>query len=338
MEQFAAYVGLSRPTVSKYFNDPDSVRPKTRNVIEVALKESGFQPNIFAVNLNRRRANILGIVMPNAIDPFYAELTRRIETIAEAAGYLCFSLSSDGKPELEDRAVETLRSLNVAGAVIAPLGMRSHHSTLATLGRSIPLVYADSPLDSTSSFVGTNNAQSFDLIVDYLCRSGDDPCFFDMPTVNYNAFQRRDAYIATMRRLGRTPQVVTTADVDTWEFELFGYEETQRVLQRGGFPTKTILCANDRLAFGVIAALYEAGLRVGRGEGCDFRVAGHDDAPLSRYACPPLTTVTQNIREIGRVAIDLLFRKIDALDNGVPADADNDRVLLNAELMLRASA
>ena len=70
MEDFSEFVGLSRPTVSKYFNDPASVRTKTRNLIEAALKESGFRPNIFAVNLNRRRSNIIGIIIPNSTDPF----------------------------------------------------------------------------------------------------------------------------------------------------------------------------------------------------------------------------------------------------------------------------
>ncbi len=55
--------------VSKYFNDPNSVSKKTRIAIEGALKKSGFRPNIFAVNLNRRRSNIIGIIVPDAIDP-----------------------------------------------------------------------------------------------------------------------------------------------------------------------------------------------------------------------------------------------------------------------------
>ncbi len=96
MEDFAALVGLSRPTVSKYFNDPQSVRPRTRALIEAAIRASGFQPNLYAVNLNRKRTNILGIVMPNTIDPFYGALLRRIEGLAVEAGYLCFALSSRG--------------------------------------------------------------------------------------------------------------------------------------------------------------------------------------------------------------------------------------------------
>lgn len=338
MEDFAEFVGLSRPTVSKYFNDPKSVRGKTRDLIESAIKQSGFRPNIFAVNLNRRRTNILGVIIPNSIDPFYMALTRRIEMIANQAGFLAFVLSSDGNPEMEDRAIETFKSMNVAGAIIAPLGVDSHHETLAALGSSIPLVYVDSPLDGTSSFVGTDNRQSFQLIVDYLSRSGERPCYFAMPSVNNNARTREQAYLESMTQLKLDPAIVPLDDQRSWDFERFGFEETRKILRGDGFPTRTVLCANDRVAFGVIAAAYQAGLKVGHGAECDLRVAGHDDHPLSRYACPPITTVAQNYNEIGRLAIELLLHKLGENDDHRTDFPHDGRILLKAELQLRESA
>jgi DNA-binding LacI/PurR family transcriptional regulator len=214
MEDFSAFVGLSRPTVSKYFNDPQSVRSTTRDKIEAAVKESGFRPNMFAVNLNRRRSNILGVIIPNSTDPFYMALTSRVEVIANQSGFLALVLSSDGNPEMEEWAIETFKSMNVAGAIIAPLGVQSHHDTLQALGNTIPLIYVDSPLDETSAFVGTNNRQSFQLIVDYLCRSGEPPCYLGMPPVNTNATTRQLAYIEAMQQLKMEPKVI--APMTAW--------------------------------------------------------------------------------------------------------------------------
>jgi DNA-binding LacI/PurR family transcriptional regulator len=339
MEDFSELVGLSRPTVSKYFNDPTSVRRKTRDLIEDALKKSSFRPNLFAVNLNRRRSNIIGVIIPNSTDPFYMALTRRIGRIANEAGFLAFVLSSDGMAGMEDQAIKTFKSMNVAGAIIAPLGVKSHHATLQQLGQSIPLVYVDSPLDETSAFVGTNNRQSFNLIVDYLCRSGEPPCYFGMPEVNTNAATRRSAYVEAMNQFRLTPEIVDISDAATWDFERFGFEEANRILSgKAGFVSKSILCANDRVAFGVIAAAFQKGLKVGHGSDCDLRVAGHDDHPLSRYACPPITTVAQNYNEIGRLAIELLLNKLgEAVAPSTSAIAE-ERILLTAELMLRSSA
>lgn len=339
MEDFSEFVGLSRPTVSKYFNNPSSVRKKTRETIEVALKKSGFRPNLFAVNLNRRRTNIVGIVIPSSTDQFYMALTRRIETQATEAGFFPLVLSTDGRPDLEDRALRTLKSLNVAGAIIAPLGVESHRQTLAEYGRSVPLVYVDSPLDETSAFVGTDNAQSFRLIVDYLCRSGEPPCYLGMPNVNINARSREVAYVGAMERLGMRPMILPRTDVKTWDFEKFGFDETTRLIQDlENLPTKTILCANDRVAFGAIAAAYSKGLKVGHGKEADIRIAGHDDHPLSRYACPPITTVAQNIDAIGQRAMDILLHMLEAPDVLENESSSVPRFLLSADLMLRQSA
>ena len=339
MEDFSEFVGLSRPTVSKYFNDPSSVRPKTREIIEAAVKQSGFRPNLFAVNLNRRRTTILGIIIPNQLDHFYMAMTRRLQTLAEQRGYLTVVLSSDGKPELEKRAIETLRSLNVAGAIIAPLGEQSQHSALARLADDVPIVYVDSPLDSTSPFVGTDNQKSFHLIVDYLCRSGSEPCYFSMPVVNNNAIKRREAYTTAMEKLGHEPRIIELEQSRSWDFEHYAFEQTARIMrEKARFPTSTVLCANDRIAFGVTAALWQAGLKIGRLKDCDIRVAGHDNNPLSEYTCPPLTTVAQDYNEIGRLAMELLFRTLGEDSEDRLELPESNRILLNAEIKLRMSA
>ena len=338
MEEFALAVGLSRPTVSKFFHDPVSVRAKTRAKIEATLKQTGFRPNIFAVNLNRRRTKIIGLIVPDPTDPFYMTLARRIETEATDAGYLALVLSSNGRPEVESRAIETITALNVAGAIIAPLGEKSQRAKLKSLGKEMPLVYIDAPLDDEGPFVGTNNYQSIPLITEYLCRSGDQPTYFDTPIVNSNAIDRRKAYVATMERLNYEPRFANLPPTNEWDFEKVSFDEASRILRDGGFPTKTLLCANDRVAFGVLAAMYQAGLKVGFAPDCDYRVAGHDNQRLSAFTCPPLTTVSQDSDEMGRVALDLLFARIDHDETEQGSNLGKDRILLNAELVLRKSA
>jgi DNA-binding LacI/PurR family transcriptional regulator len=334
MEEFARVVGLSRPTVSKFFHDPASVRPKTRARIEAALKQSGFRPNIFAVNLNRRRSKIIGLIVPDPTDPFYMTLAQRIETEATDAGYLALVLSSNGRPEVEARAIETISALNVAGAIIAPLGEKSQHARLKSLGRETPLIYVDAPLDDDGPFVGTNNHQTIPLITDYLCRSGEPPTYLDMPRTNNNSRDRRSAYVETMERLNLEPRFAPMADTSDWDFEKVAFEAAVRTLRDGGFATRTVLCPNDRMAFGVLAAMYQAGLKVGFGPDCDYRVAGHDNQRFSAYTCPPLTTVSQDCDEMGTVALKML---LDSMDGNSSANRSR-KVLLDGALVLRKSA
>ncbi len=338
MEDFALAVGLSRPTVSKFFHDPGAVRAKTRAKIEAGLKATRFRPNIFAVNLNRRRTKIIGLIIPDPMDPFYMALGRRIEMSANDAGYLAVILSSNGRPELEERAIETITALNVGGAIIAPLGIKSHGARLKALGKQIPIVFVDSPLDDEEPFVGTDNNQSIPLITEYLCRSGERPTYFDMPLVNYNAVERRKAYVATMERLNIEAAFATIGASESWDFERISYEAAANIMRGGGFPTKTILCANDRVAFGVLAAINAAGARIGIGPDCDYRVAGHDNQPLSAYTSPSLTTVSQDCDRMGKFALSLLFSQMDQADATLGAPPEGRRTLLNAELVFRKSA
>ena len=79
MEEFANVSGISRPTVSKYFNDPASVRPSTRARIEAALELHEYRPNIYAMNQNRKLTKNIGILVPLLSDPYFAEIARNLE-------------------------------------------------------------------------------------------------------------------------------------------------------------------------------------------------------------------------------------------------------------------
>lgn len=334
MAELAVWSGISRPTLSKYFDNPESVRKTTRDRIEQALDKVDYRPNFHAMSLNRRKPRTIGVVVPLIADPFYAETVRRIELRALTSGYWAIVLSSHGERELEANAIETLLTLNVAGAIVAPLGTIENQPLFDRLGAEIPLVFFDSRMEGDYAFVGTDNGKSVGLITEYLCRTGSPPCFVEMPKVNRNAFERREAYRETMERLGTEPVFISGAKSD-WTFEEAGNVIARQALQDAdGFPTSTVLCANDRLAFGVMAAACKAGLVVGRSESSDLRVAGHDDHPLSRYSCPALTTVAQDTAAMANEVTDVLF---EAITSGTPPPTGRSR-LLEATLQMRDSA
>lgn len=332
MEEFSTVSGISRPTVSKYFNDPNSVRPSTRDRIEQALRRYDFRPNLFAINQNRKTTKNIGIVVPYIVDPFFAEIVRLIEQRCIEAGYWAIVLSSHGEAEMESNALELLLSMKLAGAIIAPLGEKSDRERIIQFANEVPTVIFDSPLGYDETFVGNNNFHSIGLIVDYLCRTGEPPCFLEMPAVNENASERRAAYVAAMELQGLTPHLVPVTNGD-WSFERIGYEDGLRLLTSHSFPSSTVLCANDRIAIGLLSAAYERGLRIGRGPGSAMRIAGHDDHPLSRFTCPPLTTVAQDHAAIAEKSVNILFSMIEESEPQTRAP-----VRMEGKLILRLSA
>ncbi|WP_323783603.1 LacI family DNA-binding transcriptional regulator [Leisingera sp.] len=335
MEEFAAVSGLSRPTLSKYFNDPSSVRASTRKRIEDVLDHYDYRPNLYAINQNRRLTKNIGIVVPYLADPFFAEIARNIEEHILRTGYRPVLLGSHGNPDQEIENLENLRLLKPAGVLLAPLGRASHQARIAAFCDEVPTVMFDASIGAAGqAFIGSNNYQSIGLIADYLCRTGEPPAFFEMKNpANPNAHKRRNAYLAAMERLGHNPHLIQ-AEGEGWEFEEIGFREGTRVVRDRNLPTNTILCSNDRLAIGLMSAAYEAGIRIGLGADCGMRVAGHDDHPFSRYTCPTLTTVSQDYEAIARQSAASLMDLIEAEN---PPDSRQE-ILFDGRLVMRGSA
>ena len=333
MDEFSRVSGISRPTLSKFFNDTQSVKPTTRKKIELAIAEYDYRPNLFAINQNRKLTKTIGIVVPYLSDPFFAEMVRLIERLCIDRGYWPIVFSAHGQQSLENNALATLRSLRPTGALIAPLGRGSDIETLETFVREVPTVMFDSNVKVGSAFVGSNNTQSIDIIVEYLTRSGEAPCFFEMPPVNPNANKRREAYCRSMGRLGFEPRVIQVSGAG-WDFERIGLEEGKRLIKDKLLPTNTVLCSNDRLAVGLIAAAYNMGLRVGLGKQCAIRVAGHDDHPWAQFTSPPLTTVSQDYNSIAAKSVEILFDMI----SGNEFNGERPEILFDGRLVMRSSA
>ncbi len=313
MEEFASLSGISRPTVSKYFNDPSSVRQSTRDRIEEALERYDYRPNIYAMNQNRRLTKNIGIVVPYLADPFFAEIVRVIERRCIDAGFSPSLFSSHGEQALEIGILDNLRSLKPAGVLLAPLGRLSDKSAIESFCRDVPTVLFDSNIEGMGeAFVGSDNYSFVSQTVEYLHRTGEPPCFFEMRNpANPNANKRRKAYLSMMEKLGLEPHIIPV-EGSGWRFEEIGRLGGLKVLEAGSLPTNTVLCSNDRLAIGFLSACYEKGVKVGRDKGCSLRVASHDDHPFSRFTCPSLTTAAHDYTAVSDHAVETLFRLIES--------------------------
>ena len=335
MEEFAEVSGISRPTVSKYFNNPESVRKTTRGKIEAALEEYDYRPNIFAINQNRRLTKNVGIVVPFLADPFFSEIARKIERLCIEAGLSPILFSTHGEQDLENDILDNLRSLKPAGVLMAPMGRASDRSAIEKFCKDVPTILFDSNSEGIGeTFVGSDNFSFVSQSVEYLTRTGEPPVFFEMlEPANPNANKRRLAFVSMMDRLGFDPQIFK-AEGQGWGFEEIGFNEGLRFLDQKSSGTDTVLCSNDRLAIGFLSACYVRNVRVGRDGESDLRVAGLDDHPFSRFTCPSLTTVAHDYDAVTNKAIEMLLKLIEG---GGHFDERTEH-LYPAKLVLRSSA
>jgi len=339
MEELSSTIGISRPTLSKYFQNAESVRNTTRRRIEEALATVDYVPNYFATKMNRQSTRIIGVIVPYLNDLFFTSLIQSIEESALQRGYTIIIQNAHGDPALEAKAFENLKSMSADGVITAPIGQSSSLSAFTRMKEELPVVCVDSRFSKDFEdvdFVGTNNHQSISLMVGYLHRSGSAPVYFGMPRINSNSLEREQAYIASADDLGFKPQIIPVdSTVPVWDFEEFAYYTMDDYFARGEYVNNTILCANDRLAIGVMRAANRHHLLPQRkGESSDFRVAGHDDHPLSAYVYPALTTVSRNTSGMGEAAVEQI---LDQIENGRRHDKGVTRTF-DAELRLRESA
>lgn len=339
MEELSTTIGISRPTLSKYFQDAASVRGSTRVRIESALESVNYVPNFFATRMNRKSTRLIGVIVPYLNDLFFTSLIQAIEETALRSDFTVIIQCAHGDPALEARAARNLLSMSADGVILAPIGETSSLNWIGRLKEELALVFVDSRFPDQFDdvdFVGTNNEQSVGLMVDYLCRSGDSPIFMKMPRINTNSVEREQAYAAHALKLGFEPEYISDgSELPVWEFEDYAFQIMDEHFSRGKFVERTIFCANDRLAIGVIRAANRHHLLIGNGgEKSRFRVAGHDDHPMSSFVHPALTTVSRNTRKIGETAVIQLIDQIERQSDHNSCG----RITFDAQLRLRESA
>ncbi|WP_231580142.1 LacI family DNA-binding transcriptional regulator [Pseudorhodobacter wandonensis] len=337
MEELSEAIGVSRPTLSRYFQSPDSVRGKTSEKIRQGLERVEYVPNFFATRMNRKTTGIIGVIIPYLNDLFFTKLLMAIETAAMEAGYTVITQCSHSDPSIEARAAETLMSMSVDGALVAPLGDQSDPEVQRRLGSRLPFMLVDSRPTTMPDvdFVGTDHKQSTGLITEYLCRVGRPPVFLAMPRVNFNAVERENAYIAKLTELGHKPEVIGIDPIDSrWHFEAHGEAVLDQYFSHGAYLDRSILCVNDRVAIGALRAASRHGLVPGRMAKGGLRIAGHDDYPLCPFTTPALTTVAQNVEAIGKASVSRLVEMI----RGENSANESQVQLFDGVLKLRESA
>jgi DNA-binding LacI/PurR family transcriptional regulator len=315
MEELAVAIGVSRPTLSRFFQDPERVSKTSRARIAEGLERVEYVPNFFATRLNRKTTGMIGVIIPYLNDLFFTKLLESIERAAMEAGFTVITQCSHSDPLIEARAAETFMSMSVDGALVAPLGNHSDMKVHDRLRARMPFMLFDSRPKNMPDvdFVGTNHDQSTGLATEYLCRVGAPPVFLAMPRVNFNAMERENAYIAKMNELGFEPHIIGTEMIqDIGLFEAHGQAVLDREFAAGRLIESSILCVNDRVAIGALRAAASHGLEPGGKRMGGLRIMGHDDYPLCPYTVPSLTTVAQNVDEIGRTAVSRLVGAIHA--------------------------
>jgi DNA-binding LacI/PurR family transcriptional regulator len=319
MADVARRAGVSVMTVSRVLNGFSGVAEPTRRRVEEAVAALGYRANTAARVLAGGRSRTIGVVAMET--GFYgpANVLYGIEATAQAAGHNVTFVTLDlaeGMPA----ALDHLRAAHAEGVIVlAPV--QPVIEALADLSADLPLVVAGGDPALQRSTVTVDQEEGARLATEHLLGLGHGTVHHIGGAAGWaDASRREHGWADALATAGAPPGRCLEGDWTAAGGYLAGVELAQD-------PDVTaVFAANDQTALGLLRALHEHGRAVPG----DVSVVGFDDTPEVPYYEPPLTTIRQDLGEMGRRAVELLFAQIGE-------DAGPHHAVVHPELIVRAS-
>lgn len=337
IKDIAKQAKVSTATVSLILNNKQGsfVGQATRERVLKIAKELNYRPNVLARGLVKRRTNAVGIIIPNVVYPFFAEVIHGIESLAdenEKKVVLCYSGS---RQEKEAEYIDMLLENRVEGIIMAPLADDKNIKILKRLiGDGFPLVFVDRYLNEIEgSYVVTDNTMGAYRAVKYLIELGHGRILFLTTGTRISTVQSylkgykkalKESNLTYDESLVRRCEATEAGEKENPLF--VGYKTVKKILQEKLYFT-AIFATDDSFAIGAIKVLKEKGLKIPD----NISVVGFDDLPFASFVDPPLTSVMQKKYQMGRKAMGLL---IEMIKKNI---AHPQQILLEPELVIRQS-
>ena len=324
IEDVAEFAGVSTATVSRVLNKTGIVSPETVERVLEAIAELDYVPHAAARGLASRKTNILGVIFPEISGLFFSALLRGIETCLTENGYGLLLYSTQGRI-LENNEPPPLNESNSDGLIIFTDCLSEDHlRRLHARGFPMVILHRTPPEGVNIPCITFENKQGARQMTEHL--------------LTVHGYQRI-AYLAAdgvedsawremgyREALGAHNLPFDPALVGNAMFEDRVAEVVVNDWLMDGVEFQAIFAGDDESARGAIRALQRAGKRVPQ----DVAVVGFDDALLSQYLTPPLTTVRAPIEEAGRCAAAQLIQLINT-------GQAEPLTLLPVELVIRQS-
>jgi LacI family transcriptional regulator len=324
LEDIARALNVSKMTVSRAINNHPEISSETRARILATAQKMKYRPNQFARALMTKQSHLIGIVVPDLMHSYFAEICRGVEAHARPAGYQNLICSTDEEPRKEMDEIEALLSRTDGLIVASALSANDAKFYKRVISEGAKIVLIDRLLDGLRcSAVTTDDVQVGKLATEHLIKLGHRKIgHLRGPDVS-TALKRLQSYCETMSKAKLKPVVH-----DCGYTEADGYTAMQKWIASRDLPS-AIFAANDPAAIGAMAAANEAGLKVPD----DVAFVGAGSIHYGDMLRVPLTTVSWSKAEMGQAAARLL---LDLLD-GKKRVHRNRTITIAPELTVRHS-
>ncbi len=326
IKQIAQKANVSIATVSRALSDNPKVQEATRKKILKLAKELNYNPNIIARNFAKRKSNMLGLILPDISDEFFAEIIHSIDETAYEFGYFTLVVSSHKNRSMVE-SINTMMHSGLVGGFILLAPFMSNEIANALSTNTVPyvLISGNSEIGDYDVITIDNYKASFKLI-EYLVGKGYKKIgHIAGPEENNDAFLRKKGFADASKKFKLEVKDYWLAK-GTYTMAS-GEQATLKMLKHNDMP-QVIFAANDMMALGCCNALKSKGIKIPD----EVAVVGFDDIILAEYSTPSLTTVKVDTDKMGKLAAERLIEKVQKDLNGRPK-----KVVIPTELVVRNS-
>jgi LacI family transcriptional regulator len=305
-------------------NKTRPVSEEVRIKVEDAIKTLDYVPSAVARSLKAKTTATIGLLVPNSLNPYFAELARGIEDYCERNGYCVILCNSDDNPDKQRSYLRVLLEKRIDGLIVASAGGDSGLAQGLAAVRT-PMVIVDRGLEGVDAdLVRIDHEYGAYLATRHLLELGHrDIATISGPATTSVAQMRLAGFCRALEEAGI--EVPRDRMLESDFTSTGGYSAAATLLERN--PPSAIFAANDMIGIGVLRAAAERHILVPT----QLSVIGFDDIQMSRYVYPALTTVGQSILQLGEMAAEVLLRRI-----GTPALATEHRIV-TPSIVLRES-
>jgi len=299
LKDIAREMGVSTVTVSKVLRGSKDVGEKTRQKILKRMQELNYQPNYMARALASGRTYSVGLVVPDLVNPFFAEIAKAVSVALRGSGRALLLASSEEDPELEQQEIRTLLGRGIDVLLIASCQTRlqnfyrlgEEQTPYLLVDRNFPYLHAH--------FVGSDDFRVGVLATTHLIETGRKR-IAHMTTSRFSTgLERLRGYRTAMQQhqLEMPEKYVLTLERFEEEGDKAGYAAMQEMLRMKRRP-EAVFCYNDLTAIGAMHAAMESGLRIPQ----DIAFVGCGNFRYADYLRVPLTTIDHSTGSLGAAA------------------------------------
>ncbi|WP_067572602.1 LacI family DNA-binding transcriptional regulator [Nocardia acidivorans] len=302
MEDVASRAGVSRALVSLVMRNSPKVSDHRRRAVLQAAEELGYQPHLMARSLASRTSNIVGVMVSDLRNAFFADVVEGMDQAAQEAGLELILNTGRRSASREAAALASLLAFRPGGIILLSPVLPAASIRDAADRCAVVLVSRTSTMPEVDT-VNDDGELGAALAVDHLVALGHRRIVHLDGGAAFAAGPRRKGYTAAMARHGLEPMVIASEHTD--EAGAAAVRSLLNLFSPSNFPT-ALVCGNDFNAVGAMSALTEAGLRVPE----DVSVVGYDNTSLAALRHVALTTIDQPRTDIGRLAVRALTERL----------------------------